>query len=54
MCKESFDIELTTELLCSNRIIHMDGKIKEISDYLKNFKGEHHAIDTAINKLDLI
>jgi hypothetical protein len=48
------DPELSREIHVSNRVLNMDARIKEIIDYLKNFKGEHPAIDTAIIKLDQI
>lgn len=47
--------ELVNEIHNSNRILHIDGKIKEIVDYLKNWKNEtppDEVIETVIDKLE--
>ena len=52
------DPALVNEIHNSNRIIQMDGKIKEVIDFLKNWKEEKvppdEVISMAIEKLDTI
>ena len=49
--------ELSTDIHVSNLVLHMDGKIKEVVDYLKmfEFEGEQkEVIETVIIKLEKI
>ncbi len=55
MDQDTIRPELVNEIHNSNRILHVDGKIKEIIDYLKNWKGEvppDEVIEITIEKLD--
>jgi len=46
--------ELVNEVRVSNRLLRVEGKIREVIDFLRMHENEHPAIDTAIEKLEQI